>query len=322
MNDPHLTKQSDEVKKVWEEIESLFGEHTDSFLLHYAIHKYDYYNDKKKGISVCESIQKHTNGHITDEVLDDIRIKSVYYVRILNPKTGDQIEKEIFPFFIHHCIMQFHPLILSLIHQHEIGALSSEKYHSTLEFLYHFLLVYNTIGERKMKKLNNIAYKYAYLIETDFDPERVDDCLSQLRGKLPSLDLFKNNFRKMRYSKHWPIESSKRKDCQLILRLIEEYISNQKISVKITVEHILPDYDSIDNTQIGNLICLEKNLNEQCAARPLAEKYDVYDRSALMCPREIARHYRDKEFSPSDRSDYLAELIYNEIFGFGMENTE
>lgn len=307
----------DEARKTWEEIELRLETQINAFLQHYAIQKFSYHNDKKQGISVCQSIQDHTKGQRVDELLEDIRIKSIYYARILDPNTGDQVENEIFSFFTQHLVKQFHPLILSLRHQYEKGNISLEKYHLTLKFLYCFFVCYNIIGDRKIKKINDIVYEQAFLLESDFCPQQIDNCLSSLKSKLPSLNSFKNSLKQMRYSKHWSMISVRKKHCQLILRLVEEHLSKQKINTEVTIEHILPDCDSIDNAQIGNLVYLERHLNEECAAKPLAEKYDIYNRSMLMCPKEIAQHYRGKEFSPCDRADHLAELLYNEIFSFG-----
>lgn len=102
-------ERRNEARKVWEAIKSLLGTHINTFLQHCAIQRYSYYSDKKKGISVSQSIQNQTKGNNVDELLDDIRIKSIYYARILNPNIGDQIENEIISFFNQHLVMQLHP---------------------------------------------------------------------------------------------------------------------------------------------------------------------------------------------------------------------
>lgn len=310
-------ERRDDAKKIWEEIESRLGKYINTFLRHYAIQKYNYNNDKKKGISVYKAIQNATKGRQVNLLLDDLRIKSIYYARILNPDTNDQIENEIFSFFRRYRVEQFRPLILSLMHQYMDENITQDVYHSTLKFLYTFFICYKIIGEENSNKLSDTVYKFAYLIENEFSAEKVDECLLSLKNKLPTLSSFTNSFKNIGYSNHWPAyDDSKGKErCKLILELIERYVSNRDINMNVTIEHILPDCEGIENAQIGNLFFLEQKLNERCGTKPLSEKYDIYNQSALMCPKGFVQRYRNKDFSPSDRTIFLAKLIYNNILG-------
>ena len=310
-------ERRDKAKQVWEEIELNLGKNINTFLRHYAIQKYNYNNDKKKGISVYKAIQNATKGRHVNMLLDDIRIKSIYYARILNPDKSDPVENEIFSFFRRYRVEQFRPLILSMMHQYMNENISSETYHSTLKFLYTFFVCYKIIGEENSNKLSDTVYKYAYLIENEFSEGILDECISSLRKKLPTIDSFTNSFKNIGYSNHWAAynDSKYKERCKLILDMIERCLSNRDINFDVTSEHILPDCESIDNAQIGNLFFLERTLNERCGTKALSQKYDIYTESSLMCPRMFAQRYRGKDFSPSNRTRFLAQLMYNNILG-------
>ena len=128
---------------------------------------------------------------------------------------------------------------------------------------------------------------------------------------------FINSFKNVGWSNHWGIyqDSQSKERCKLVLNLIEKYISNREINMAVTIEHILPDHIQIENAQIGNLFLLEEPLNRRCSDKPLRDKFDIYDESALMCPRGFVRRYRDKEFNPVERTIFLAKLVYNNILG-------
>ncbi len=111
-------ERRDDAKRVWEEIESNLGKNIQSFFRHYAIHRYNYNNDKKKGVTVYKAIQSATKGRNVNELLADIRLKSTYYARILTPDAEDRTEFEVFTFFRRNRVEQFRPLILSLMHQY------------------------------------------------------------------------------------------------------------------------------------------------------------------------------------------------------------
>lgn len=314
-------ERRDDAKHIWQEIENDLGKNINTFLRHYAIQKYNYNNDKKKSVTVYKSIQGATKGRAVDILLDDIRKKSIYYARILNPCEDNQVECEVFSFFRRYRVEQFRPLILSLMHRHEDEEISQEEYQTTLKFLYTFFVCYKIIGEENSNKLSDTVYKYAYLLETDFSKEKLEECISSLKGKLPTLNSFTNAFKNIGYSNHWDIytDSKVKERCRLVMELIEEYTSNRTVNAKVTIEHILPDCDSIENAQIGNLILLEEGLNRRCSAKPLEEKLKVYAESALMCPRGVAQRYRGQEFKPSERTTFLARLIYNNILGIAEE---
>lgn len=308
-------ERRDDAKKIWEEIENSLGKNQKSFLRYYAIHKYNYNTDKKQGISVYKSIQKATKGRNVNLLLNDLRLKSQLYYKILFPANPDSLEYEIFTFFKRNRVEQFRPLIMSLMHQKMLEKLSDELYEEILKYLYKFFVCYKIIGEENSNKLSDTIYKYAYLIETEYSNSKVKECIKALNEKLPTLDSFINTFKNIGWSNHWGIykDSKSKERCQLILEIIEKYVASREINMPVTIEHILPDCERIENAQIGNLFYLEENLNRQCATKPLEQKIDIYDKSSLASPKGFAKRYRNKTFNPADRTVFLAKLIYNNI---------
>lgn len=308
-------ERRDDAKRIWENIESNLGKSIDVFLRHYAIHKYNYDRDKKHSISVYKAIQNATRGRGVNELLDDIKMKSEYYKSFLNPSDCLDSEENLFAFFKSKRVMIFRPLLLTLKHLLAMELISEDTYIEMLKFLYEFFICYKIIGQENSNMLSDSVYKYAYELEIDYTEEKLEEFVSVMRRKLPTIESFTNSFRNIGFSNHWPAyEDSKNKErCQLVLYLIEKYVSGRDINIDVTIEHILPDSESIDNAQIGNMFFLERNLNRRCANKPLDEKYDIYNESSLMCPRGFVHRYKDKEFVPSNRTEFLAKLIYNSI---------
>lgn len=304
----------DDAKKIWEEIEDNLGKNQKSFLRHYALHKYNYNSYKKQGLSVYKTIEKATKGRNVNLLLNDLRLKAQLYYQILYPEENG-LEFEIFNFFKKYKFEQIRPLIMSLKHQKMLENLSDDLYKEILKYLYTFIVSYKIIGEENSNKLSDTIYKYANLIENEYSDSQIEECIKALNEKLPTLDSFTNSFKNLGWSNHWGIykDSKNKERCQLVLEMIEKYISNREINVPVTIEHILPDCECIDNAQIGNLFYLEESLNRQCADKKLEEKIGIYEKSSLMAPVGFAKRYKSKDFEPKNRTIFLARLIYNNV---------
>ena len=205
--------------------------------------------------------------------------------------------------------------MLSLIHQKEMEALSLEKYELTLKYIYNFFVCYTIIGEEKSNKLEDVVFKYARLIESNYSDDLLQKFADELKGKLPKYDWFLNAFKNIGWSKHYDLykgEKNKQR-VRIILEIIEEFVSQRDEIQEFTIEHMLPDADDISNSQIGNLIPLEEHLNKRCGTKPLIEKYCIYEESGYTSSRNIAKRYRAKEFLVEERTIFMARLIYNNI---------
>ncbi len=310
-------ERRDDAKRIWEEIEINLGSSINDFLRHYALHKYNYNNDKKQSISVYKALQNATKGRNVDRLLDDIKIKSDYYASFIDQANCSLKEKEIFAFFKAKRVVVFRPILLSLKHLVKIEKITEDRYLSILDFIYNFFVCYKIIGQENSNVLSDTIYKYAYILETNFSDEFLDEFINNMRSKLPTLESFTNSFKNIGYSHHWPVyEDSKCKErCQLVLTLIEKYISGRDINIDVTIEHILPDAEGIENAQIGNLFFLEEALNRRCKNKSLDEKCNIYMESVLICPKGFVQRYKGKNFSPGQRTEFLARFLYNNVLG-------
>ncbi len=308
----------DDAKAKWEEMESAVGSTINKYVKHYTTHKFGDIRDKY--LSPYHAIQKNYRGKNVAELLDDIKLKSEYYKKIIHPTTGEdgnctQTEYNIFTFFKAKKFEQFRPIILSLIHQKELEKIDNEKYELALKYIYNFFVCYTIIGEEKSNKLEDVVFKYSPLLEKECNDEKLQEFASSLKRKIPGLDWFTNAFENIGWSNHHDLYKGEKckNRVQIILEVIEKFISHNDSINEFTIEHMLPDSESIENSQIGNLIPLEGTLNRRCKTKPLSQKYDIYDESNFASARGVSTRYKEKEFDASQRTKFLARLIYNNI---------
>lgn len=312
------TERRDDAKMMWEDMERAVGSSMDKFIKHYATHRFGDTRDKYN--SPYQAIQKATHGQNIGELFDDIKLKSEYYSKIIHPDKGedgncDEIENAIFDFFRTKRFEQFRPVLLSLIHQRSLGKLSSQKYELTLKYIYNFFVCYTIIGEEKSNKLEDVVFKYARMLEDSYSDELLQEFANNLKRKIPSYEWFLNAFKNVGWSNHYDLYKGEKNKTrvQIILEVIELFVSQAHNAHDFTVEHILPDSDGITNAQIGNLIPLEDALNRSCANKSLTDKCGFYEKSSFTSARGIATRFREKPFDPSKRTEYLAKLMYNNI---------
>lgn len=312
------TERRDDAKMMWEDMERAVGSSMDKFIKHYATHRFGDTRDKYN--SPYQAIQKATHGQNIGELFDDIKLKSEYYSKIIHPDKGedgncDEIEYAIFDFFRTKRFEQFRPVLLSLIHQRSLGKLSSQKYELTLKYIYNFFVCYTIIGEEKSNKLEDVVFKYARMLEDSYSDELLQEFANNLKRKIPSYEWFLNAFKNVGWSNRYDLYKGEKNKTrvQIILEVIELFVSQAHNAHDFTVEHILPDSDGITNAQIGNLIPLEDALNRSCANKSLTDKCGFYEKSSFTSARGIATRFREKPFDPSKRTEYLAKLMYNNI---------
>lgn len=305
----------DVAKIKWEAIESKLGNSLKRYISHYAWHRYGAQN--KEGESAYRIIQKNTKGGNINQLLDDILLKSEYYSKFVNPNLENctNYEYKIFSFFKNKRQEQFRPLILSLMHQKELGNLSESYYEQTLKFIYNFFVCYTIIGEEKSNKLRDLVIKYAVVLENEYKEDTLLEFGKSLKGKIPSYGWFEMCFENLGWSNHTEIfKGQKNKQrVQITLEIIEKFVSQRETIDEFTIEHILPDSEGEKNAHIGNMIPLESRLNEKCKNITLNEKYDFYLMSNFSTARSFVERYKEKEFVPKDRTRFLAKLVYNNI---------
>lgn len=312
----------DIAKSTWEIMENRLGKYMKKFVYHYAWHKFNLQG--QEDLTPYRIIQKGTKGGDIKGLLEDLNLKSEYYSKFIYPSEENCLpyEIEIFRFFKNKRQEQFRPLILSLIHQKELGKLSESYYKQALKYIYNFFVCYTIIGEEKSNKLRDTVLKYASLLENTYSDKLLFEFGDSLKRKIPSYEWFENSFSNLGWSNHTEMfmGQKNKQRVQIALEIVEKFCSQRDYIDEFTIEHILPDSDSHKNAQIGNLIPLEQELNERCGSRVLDEKVIVYQESNFYTARGIKNRYNEKNFVPESRTKYLARLIYNNILELNQLN--
>ena len=308
----------DEAKLVWAEMEKSLGNDIGRFIKHYTLHKFGH----DKDLNDYKLIQKSTKKVSVRALLDDLRVKSKYYVKFIAPKIGEgmdecsDIEYDVFTFFKKKRYRQMRPVLLSLIHNTYNGDVEKSYYEKIILYLKDFYICYNIIGDENSNKLTNCINKFSLKMENNFEQKDLEDFIMELISKMPNYETFLNSFKTIGWSHHSNFfEGEKNKNrVQTVLEVLERYKNEGYCKQDFTIEHILDDSKSTDNSIIGNLIPLESSLNRRCVHKDFTEKCKIYEDSNYKIARNFGRRYKEAtEFNPKERTEIMAKEFYYQI---------
>ena len=305
------------MKKHLHEIEELLPDENnlELFLKHYVMHKYGLKTDKKEKRPYKVLVLKEKGGNIS-EFLVDLLLKAKYYNRILTFKDCSPLEYKIFSFFKPRRQQQFRPLIMGLMHQKDLGNITQSIYDNNIDFLYKYFICYHVIGEKTSNKLEDIVYSFSEKIENNISEGLLQSFRESMVSRLPSAENFKQSIKRLRFSHKYKAYSGSRKseNVRAVFEVLERENGYLGDFSKLNIEHCLPDSDGEENSEIGNLMLLEKKINDECKNKPLSEKLDLYSKSELYEPNQLVlQHAREKEFNIGKRTEQIAEDLYSYI---------
>lgn len=305
------------VKERLKQIEGLLTTSIEVFLKHYVTHKYGKKPDSGESRPYKLIVKNEKN---TDkiELLSDLELKANYYHKIISIENCSPLEKKIFSFFRHRRQQQFRPLILGLMHQKDKAKITFDIYEKTIEYLYSFFICYNVIGEQTSNKIEDIVYGYSKDFENNFSLSILNDFKISMKKRLPSEEQFKRIIRNIKYSHVRKAYSGSKKaeNIRAILEILERDLGCEEdlSSVSTNIEHCYPDSSSEDNDVIGNLILLEKALEEKCKNKNIKEKTLIYKKSKLKLPQLLIDEIRsENDFDIKKRTEFIADNLYTII---------
>ena len=306
--------EKETVKECLSTIEDYLGKDIELFLKHYAMHKYGEKTDKaeKRPYKIITSREKGNDKKI---LLQDLLKKACYYNKITTYNNCSELEKKIFSFFKPRRQQQFRPIVLSLMHQLELGIISQTEYDEAIKFLYEFFIYFNVIGEQTSNKIEDIVYKYAANIENDFTEDTIKNMKKSMSRRIPNRENFYSSIKNVKYSSHWEAFSGSKKaeNVRAIFEILEREngFKGEFDDGIYNIEHILSDALTENNAAIGNLMIIERTINDKCKNKKLAEKVILYKDSDLFLPKQISDH--PDNFDVETRTKWISDTLYNYI---------
>ena len=336
----------DEAKRIWSNIKMNLrndGEYisVQKFYRYFWLSRYTYSKDRDLYKKFKNKIKKED--YLT--FLKELETASKNYARIIKPKNdyfrtsskGNNVGKEDLESFVKSLdilqntlsIEQVQVLLITLIDRYNLGLLSFKNMKSIVKFLEEFHFIYNGIMTERTNTLVNKYGTAAREIYNSKNQNQIMIAYEKLKKEFISLlpednRKFISKFVQIKYSSKTNNmdKNQLRKNAitkYAIYKLEEKMSEENKTSfdtISATIEHIIPESKEENESilNIGNLIILEKNLNEECEDYNFQKKRTIYKNSKYHSARLFVEKYSDEtEFSIEARSRDIGDELYGYI---------
>ena len=323
-----MTEPVDIAEDKWNKIKSALRSRNENvgfatFYRHFWVSKYKRSLSTKMYDDFLRIIPKTKEEYL--RFLDDMLIEAEYYMKIIKPNRQDfQNRKEYF-WLVQSMniisntfnIVQVRIALIALMFAKEKGIIDFTSLNNATESIEHFHFAYNSLLKNSTNALERIYANFAQEIRkctSKSDAKYIlnDKLLLPLKNLFPNKEEFINAFINLNYSKSDHPDNLKSK---YAINKINSYKDRIALfSDQGTIEHILPENESICTLNIGNLILLEETLNGKSENFSYLEKKPKYLESNYTWVKEFVGEYEYWDSSMIEkRSLKMAEYLYEKI---------
>lgn len=324
------TDRRDSADKYWADMKSqLRGRGNDTglatFYRHFWISKYN----KVKNTQLYDSFKKGVKKEDYFKFLKELKEESKRYIQIIYPELKDYNNRQEYKWLVQSFreisqtfgVVQSRIVFLALLDLKETNRISHKQLKKSITFIENFIFTHSTVLKKPANIYEVRFSKLAIELRKVTSQSETNDILKNFlydvfEAKFPVFDEFEKAFMELNYSANSKMLSNP--VTRYIIRKINQHKSGREIFADdITIEHILcEDENNADTLNIGNLIGLERKINEQADSRDYPEKINFYKESSFLDVKEFIEKYQDREFTRDiveERAKEMARYYYDNI---------
>lgn len=313
------------------------------FFDHYVSYKYkkDFDKKAKERKTTYDYIKLNNKINQADKLMHDLLDMSNIYVIFNNPtKNLDMSQAEAsltilssLLFFKGRAKKQFRPLFLALFNElycpNETDAeKKKEKYGKLAKIMYfleEFYFVYGIVLRGPTRQFERMVHEAAYSISSaavDDKEMQINKMMETFADILPDYITFENAFCNLGYSRkniRYGEEEGNKDDIKYILTKYEQHLRGNNMAIEsFSIEHIYKDTGKDIYCKLGNLVCLEENLNSELGNKMVKTKIPYYRTSIFASAKKVAAEYQDiwQEVQINARGKEISQEMYKPIWDY------
>lgn len=260
-----------------------------TFYRHYWISKYQ----KTTNSKLYDSFKKHikSNKKSYEEFVEDLSTIAETYMKIVSPNIDDYNNRKEYNWLIQSLkaiektfgVTQARIALLALFELKSNDKISSKAFKDAVNYIENFIFAYTGVLKNQANIYESRFSKLAIKLRESKNKSDTNNILKEylyqeFEDRYPQKEEFLSGFVRLRFSKQ---ESPTNTITKYVLNKISSKLNNSEVySIDSSIEHIINEDISNDNTLfIGNLICLEIDLNNEASDLVYEEKLEVYKKS-------------------------------------------
>lgn len=295
-----------------------------TFYRHYWISKYQ----KTTNSKLYDSFKKHikSNKKSYEKFVKDLSTMAETYMKIVSPDIDDYNNRKEYNWLIQSLkaiektfgVTQARIALLALFKLKSNNEISSKAFKDAVNYIENFIFAYTGVLKNQANIYESRFSKLAIKLRESKDKSDTNNILKEylyqaFEDRYPQKEEFLSGFVRLRFSKE---ESPTNTITKYVLNKISSKLNNSEVySIDSSIEHIINEDISNDNTLfIGNLICLEIDLNNEASDLAYEEKLEVYKKSKYDQVLNFCNKYPNfNENDIEERSKILGEYYYDNI---------
>lgn len=276
--------------------------------------------------ALFQDFKKLVNPGDYKALLRDLKKEARVYQRISNPtREAFEDKKQYYPlvqslhiFNAYFNIVQVRVPLLALFYAKENKIIKLKTVQRVVDYLEGFHFAYNSILTKSPNRLESIYSKFAIALRGCVDSGRAEQVIQSelfkpLDKLFPKYDEFETAFIKVAYTKQDNPQNMKAK---YILNKLQCYYQNNSLfDEQGSIEHIIPENGGL-SINIGNLILLERDLNDLAKDEAYEQKREIYEKSNYVWVNEFVKTYEKWDADMiSERAKKLSRVYYEKVLG-------
>lgn len=319
---------ADFAEETWKDIKEILSSGKESvglatFYQHFWSSKYKKVYSNKLYEAFNATIKKSEAEYtgFLNELLRNVKI----YMQIVNPKREDYDNRKEYFGVVQslNCInnyfnvVQVRIALLALFDVKQRGIIDLTMLKSTLSYLENFHFAYNAILANRTNRLEKIYSSFAIALRkapTKADARDIirNKLIAPLDELFPTFESFSAKFVALSFTKKDKASNVKTK--YAINKLNSFYSNTEVFADDGSIEHIISEREGGDALNIGNLILLEGNLNDEAGHKDYSNKCATYAKSNYAWVKKfIAQHEQWDPSMIAQRAIELSKVYYSKI---------
>lgn len=297
-----------------------------TFLRHYFSSKYKYVSKANLYDKFKELIAKP----MYRTFLSDLEKNAVLYKQVVSPSRQDYANRKEYYWLVQSFetfnkvfnIINIRVPFMSLLDAKERDVISMSVLKDIVLYLENFHFAYTAILSKGTNRVEKHYSAFAIKLRQSANKQESNIIIAELKQNLeplyPKYTDFKDKFIDLTFSKK--DNPSNLKTRYAINKLNSYYEHVELFKDDGSIEHILPAEDGT-SLNIGNLILLETDLNQEAGNMSFIPKKQVYEKSAYKWVKKFNAQNSDwNETCIPNRAEKLAEIYYEHIIRRSISN--